>query len=85
MKCDNENVFKEDMHIIPYMVMMLREIHSKLRESHSEEGIDQEVVIPYTKMDAFSEKILFERSERQRFAKLGDTYATIFAWYFNEE
>ena len=85
MKCDNENVFKEDMHIIPYMVMMLREIHSKLRESHSEEGIDQEVVIPYTKTDAFSEKILFHRSERQRFAELGDKYATIFAWYINEE
>jgi NTE family protein len=73
----------EDMHIIPYITMFLRECHLKLREHYIEQTIPNEIVIPYSKKDAFSEKILVDKEERIRFISLGKKYAHMFLWYHN--
>ena len=73
----------EDMRIIPYMMMFVRECHLKLREHYIEPTIPNEIVIPYSKQDAFSEKILVDKEERMRFISLGKKYAQMFLWYHN--
>lgn len=73
----------EDMHIISYMMMLLRECHHKLREHYIEPTIPNQIVIPYSKEDAFSEKILIDKEERIRFISLGKKYAQMFLWFHN--
>ena len=79
---DNKTL-ENDMHIIPYMSMLLRECHHKLREHYTEPTIPNEIVIPYSKKDAFSEKILVDKEERIRFISLGKKYAQMFLWFHN--
>ena len=81
-----ENEYKtldQNIPIIPYIMMFIRECHHKLREHYIEPIIPHEIVITYSKKDAFSEKALIDKEERKRFVALGKKYAQMFLWYHN--